>query len=30
MYSFREYIALEEYSNVRHEFRDGSSSRSSP
>lgn len=24
VYSFREYVALEEYSNVRHEFRDGS------
>lgn len=24
VYSFRDYVALEEYSNVRHEFRDGS------
>ncbi len=24
VYSFDEYVALEEYSNVRHEFRDGS------
>lgn len=24
VYTFREYAALEEYSNVRHEFRDGS------
>jgi len=24
VYSFQEYVALEEYSNVRHEFRDGS------
>jgi Uma2 family endonuclease len=24
VYSFAEYVALEEYSNVRHEFRDGS------
>lgn len=24
VHSFREYVALEEYSNVRHEFRDGS------
>jgi len=24
VYSFRDYVALEEYSNVRHEFHDGS------